>query len=271
MRYERSGYMAFAIIGVKKIKSLKNMNAAFIHNHHLYVPTHTDPSLSFLNEELIPTCIKPYDELFADKINSLQYYQNHDIRSNAVMALEILTTFSHEAMDFIDIEKWKNDNVCWIRNYFNRNTKLYGDNVISAAFHADETTPHIHFIVIPIDERGHLNANGYLGGPHIMRKLQSDYSKYMDDLYGLKRGVMYSSGKREDIRKFYGAMNSAYEEYHAPEIIPGESLEQYKERVEQLIKTMNMEKFVLLKRIEQEKINAVNEAHSKIIHSKEEY
>mgnify|MGYP000046263177 FL=1 len=104
-----------------------------------------------------------------------------------------------------------------------------------------------------------------------MRKLQSDYSKYMDDLYGLKRGVMYSSGKREDIRKFYGAMNSAYEEYHAPEIIPGESLEQYKERVEQLIKTMNMEKFVLLKRIEQEKINAVNEAHSKIIHSKEEY
>ena len=100
--------MAFAIIGVKKIKSLKNMNAAFIHNHRLYVPTHTDPSLSFLNEELIPTCIKPYDELFADKINSLQYYQNHDIRSNAVMALEILTTFSHEAMDFIDIEKWKN-------------------------------------------------------------------------------------------------------------------------------------------------------------------
>lgn len=99
--------MAFAIIGVKKIKSLKNMNAAFVHNHRLYVPTHTYPSLSFLNEELIPTCTKSYGELFADKINSLPYYQNHDIRSNAVMVLEILTTFSHDAMDFIDIKNGK--------------------------------------------------------------------------------------------------------------------------------------------------------------------
>lgn len=60
-----------------------------------------------------------------------------------------MMTFSSKDIpkDF-DFEQWKKENVEWLQSYFGK------DNVVSAVLHMDETTPHIHAVVIPmVNER----------------------------------------------------------------------------------------------------------------------
>jgi hypothetical protein len=34
----------------------------------------------------------------------------------------------------------------------------YGDRVISAVLHLDEATPHLQFLILPLDDNGRLNC-----------------------------------------------------------------------------------------------------------------
>lgn len=261
--------MGYAIIGVGKICSMAKMNAASEHNLRQTDVPNADKNLEHLNDELISTNGKSYTELFQEKINSLEYYQNHKPRSNAVLAIEVEMSFSREDKKKIDIEKWKKDNVEWLKGYFNKNPLVYGDNVINVVYHGDETTPHIHAIVVPIDEKGHLNASAYIGGPSMMRELQTSYAEYMKDRHGLERGTEYSVAKHEQVKSFYTALTTAMKERTAPEIQPGETIEQYQKRAAEVIKEINTEKFALKKQMEKERIEAVNKERSKSLSANE--
>ena len=123
--------MGYAIIGVGKICSMAKMNAASEHNLRQTDVPNADKNLEHLNDELISTNGKSYTELFQEKINSLEYYQNHKPRSNAVLAIEVEMSFSREDKKKIDIEKWKKDNVEWLKGYFNKTGE--SDNVSVSA------------------------------------------------------------------------------------------------------------------------------------------
>lgn len=99
------------------------------------------------------------------------------------MALEIVLTFSPGALSEDTLKDWALDNANWLRKNFGES------NVIDCQLHIDEKTPHIHAMIIPIDERGKLNARAFVGGTRErMSGLQTDYAKAMQP-HGLERGV----------------------------------------------------------------------------------
>ncbi len=230
--------MGYCFVSTQKIKSLGQLMSKYNHNHRIANVENADPSLRHLNTELIP-CQSfetgdrlNYVEAWKERINSLDYYQNHRVRSNAVLATEVIMTFSRE--ESINLKEWKDKNVEWLKKTFD----VAGDgrsNIIDATYHADEPgNVHIHAIVIPIDERGHLNAARFTNGSKIMSQMQTNYANAMKE-FGLKRGLEGSSARHQDIRKFYTDLNQSIKDI--PEPKQEESASQYKERVIEELQT----------------------------------
>ena len=81
------------------------------------------------------------------------------------------------------------------------------NNLLSAMLHMDENgAPHIHFIVLPFDEQGQLNASQYTKGSWKLKEMQNSYAKEMEQ-FNLKRGLGNSKAKHQDIAKFYTELN----------------------------------------------------------------
>ena len=77
---------------------------------------------------------------------------------------------------------WSQASIDWVK-------KTFGDNIIDAQLHLDETTPHIHTFVIPLDDKGKLNARAFLGGTRDrMVELQTSYAEAVKS-FGLERGI----------------------------------------------------------------------------------
>lgn len=81
--------------------------------------------------------------------------------------------------------------------------KRYGaNNVVNVQLHLDESSPHIHATVVPVDERGRLNCRAFLGGRQLMRDMQTSIAEEMAPL-GLIRGVEGSKAHHQDVQRFY--------------------------------------------------------------------
>lgn len=226
--------MAHAIMEIGKLKR-GNLASAYAHNARDITTLNADKDNLSLNEELIKQNEDiSYEELVQEKLKSLEAYQKNPPRKDAVYALEIILTFSNEIKEKIDVREWAEKNIEWLRQEFNRNPEKYGDNIVSVKLHSDESTPHLHAIVVPIDDKGKLNAYEYIHGPVSLRELQTSYGKAMAE-FGLERGIEYSVAKHTDIKKFYAGINEALKE-RAPEIKPGETIEHYKARADKAFK-----------------------------------
>lgn len=225
--------MGYCFVTVEKIHSLGTLSAKDNHNNRRIEIDNADPALKGENKVLYGNEV-PYTDFFKERISSLPYYKNHKIRSGQVLAYEVVTTFSREDREHIDLQAWQEKNVEWLKKTFNR----AGDgrnNIASVMYHADEPgNVHCHAIVIPIDERGHLNASAFTDGSRAMSQMQSSYAKDMKE-FGLERGLEGSSAKHKDIRKFYADLNRAI---NVPEVLPGENAIQYRSRVFEDIQTL---------------------------------
>lgn len=229
---------------IDKVKTKGELVKKYEHNLRTAPVPNADPSLYFKNEELVKLHGKTYVEKFDEAIERLKK-QNPKIRKNAVLALEVVTTFSREDIEHVDVEKWKADQVKWLRETFNPNPEEFGDNVVSVVFHGDEAgNVHCHSIVIPIDDKGHLNASYFTDGRIKMNALQDSYGDLMQKNHNLKRGLKGSVAKHEDIKRFYAAQNAAIA-HEGPEIrtIHGrkETVEEYKERVDTVIQDLHLQ------------------------------
>lgn len=133
-------------------------------------------------------------------------------------------------------------------------------------YHADEPgNVHCHSVVIPIDDKGHLNARFYLTGPNVMTRLQDDYAKAMEK-HGLERGVKGSRAKHTDIKKFYAKLNQALDEIPLPKI--GESMEDYMKRGKDILETIranDLRENLEWRRKEQAKLDTLRENDKKMI------
>ena len=49
------------------------------------------------------------------------------------------------------LEPWLDASMSWLQ-------KKYGDRLISAVLHLDEATPHLQFLILPLDDNGKLNC-----------------------------------------------------------------------------------------------------------------
>ena len=94
--------------------------------------------------------------------------------------------------------------------------------------HGDEAGNwHCHAMIVPIDERGHLNAQRFVNGSRALSRLQDDYARHMEPM-NLARGLRGSTARHQDIRKFYSEIN---DKMIVADPHPGESAIEFRERI----------------------------------------
>jgi len=138
------------------------------------------------------------------------------IRSNAVLAMEHVLTasreFYHQGTQDEQAERlavWTDRSMAWLR-------ETYGEkDIVAAVLHKDEQTPHIQALVVPIDERGRLNAHAYTGGRALLARMQDSYAEAVRDL-GLERGVHGSVADHQTVKEYYAKIE---EPTPAPELV----------------------------------------------------
>lgn len=233
--------IAKEICRIEKIKSVGALGGAYQHNLRLKDITNADEKKTSYNIELtgrLPK--KSYVDCFQDMIHSSPWYENgkHKIAKNAVYAVEFMLTFGGEAKGKIDIDSWCYNNIKWLSTHFGG-----PQNVISAILHMDEHTPHIHAIVIPLDEKGKLNYTKYLGGSkYRLSELQDSYHTEVGQFHNLDRGMKGSKARHQDIDNFYSMINEAASPVKLPEpeqktglFKKGETAAEYQERITPII------------------------------------
>ena len=232
--------MGYCIMKISKIKSFTGqggMGDRYRHNMRLYEVNNADYTREKLNRELIDIANRDYEQAFYKNIEDYkQIGIETKIRKNAILAFEIMMTFSKSETD-IDIDRWCEANLNWLDDTFNKEmydtegNTVKQQNVVSAMLHMDETTPHIHAIVIPRDDEGKLNGSIYVENATKMRQLQSKYAEYMSDL-GLERGLERSVSRHKNIKEFYASLDKVFAD-ELPKPIQNESIEQYRNRANQ--------------------------------------
>jgi len=189
--------MAFAILRTKKLKTWSSISGSAMHTFRDIETPNADPKRASLNVNLKASSSKQVLALYRERMPE-------KVRKNAVLGIEYLITASPEAFkEGVNPSKYFNEGLKWLY------AKHGEENVISAHVHRDETTPHLVAYVIPLDERGKLNARKFLGGRKVLSDMQTDFHQQVGEHFGLKRGVKGSKAKHKTIKQFYAELNKS--------------------------------------------------------------
>lgn len=228
--------MAYAILSIYKVKSNGNLVAKCNHNCRKVQIDNVIPELSDMNDELIPLPKDEngnemeYNQAVKQRLKETGKYRSSKIRKDAVKAYEVLMTFSKD--DGVDVDTWEKQSIEWLKKTFDVAPDSKS-NIIHAVCHKDEPgNVHIHAMVVPIDEKGSLNATRWTDGSRALSKLQTAYADSVANL-GLERGIRNTSDKHKNIRRFYGEIEKKME---IPEAEEGETAADYRLRVMEILK-----------------------------------
>ena len=177
--------MGFAIIRCAKVgqgglAALQFHNLREAKNHS---NKDIDPSRTHENLVLVSTGER-IAKAVGKQVDEIQARQTRKIRKDAPRALEYLVTASPESLDKMSADEQ--------RQYFGEAVrflqKLHGtDRVVSAVVHLDESTPHLHAVVVPVDKEGKLNAKPFMNRV-ALKQLQTDFAEKVGARFGLERG-----------------------------------------------------------------------------------
>ena len=164
--------------------------AAYAHNTRTYIngqlPENIDGNLTHLNRTLVELPKgEDYSTLCKKAEKASRKITGTKVRSDAVRALTFVCNYQGTDMSPEQVYEWANDSLKWIRETFGEN------NVKHAVLHMDEpnTSPHLHVMSIPIDERGHLCCGNILKETY--HTLQNKYYESVAKKYGFSRGVPF--------------------------------------------------------------------------------
>lgn len=129
------------------------------------------------------------------------------VQKNTVQALDFLVTASRADMLAMSADQ-QND-------YFNRALGFIADrfgglqNVLAAAIHRDESTPHMQVLVMPRDAEGRFVAAKMIGGPVGLRAMHDAFTERVGQRFGLLRGERGEHVKHVPIQQFYAQLAKA--------------------------------------------------------------
>ena len=106
---------------------------------------------------------------------------NQTVRKNAVKAIEVLLSFTPDAIPPEHLKEWAADCYRFLCNHFG------AENLYSCYLHL-ESSYHIHALLVPIDDKGKLSAAYYLNGREKLKQWQTAYYEEVGKKYGLERG-----------------------------------------------------------------------------------
>lgn len=142
--------------------------------------------------------------------SAMEYYQSKlpsKVRKNAVHCVEFIVSGSPEQMAKLD----RSEQIKFFSDATDYIAKKMGGlkNVIHAQVHFDELTPHLTLFVVPIDEKGKLNARKFIGGSkNVMRDMQTEIAEKVGKIYGFERGIAKEKPDNHiEIKKFYQVLN----------------------------------------------------------------
>jgi len=182
--------MAYAIYRTEKLKSFGEIGGSLSHTYRTRPTPNADENKLHLNKHIFET----YNQCFDALKNAIPEKR----RSNAVLCIEHLITASP------DWNGWgtKKEEEFFKKSLEFLNNKYGKENVIACSIHRDETTPHLIVYVVPIDEKGGLNAKKWLGGRAKLSQTQTDFANEVKNL-GLERGLENSKARHKTIKQFY--------------------------------------------------------------------
>ena len=182
--------MAYAIYRTAKLGSFGEIGGSLSHTYRTRPTPNADENKQHLNKHIFET----YNQCFDALKNAIPEKR----RSNAVLCIEHLITASP------DWNGWgtKKEEEFFKKSLEFLNNKYGKENVIAHSIHRDETTPHLIVYVLPIDEKGGLNAKKWLGGRAKLSQTQTDFANEVKNL-GLERGLENSKARHKTIKQFY--------------------------------------------------------------------
>jgi hypothetical protein len=205
--------MAYAILRVAKLKTMGNVGGQSSHVERLRETLNADPARIELNQRLAGTDSPVHD------VQERLAAAGIEPRKGAVVAIDVFITASpeHFNTNHPDDPNWR----AFQAKAMQFLSREYGrDNVVHAIAHHDETSPHLHAIVVPIKSKtvkvgrkvkterteNRLCCRDWLGGDRTtLSKLQTRFADQVKEL-GLHRGVAGSQANHTKVSQFYTVM-----------------------------------------------------------------
>ena len=191
----------------------------------VWIPDNADESRVHLNRELVSRTVTDPSTGKAKTLTIQQAVNRRiedagitKVRRNQNTCIEVIFSGSPETMRKMSqkqVNNWANDTLAWARDQWGY------ENVVSATLHCDETTPHMHVIVVPIVQgqsrrsalkkrmdaakgvntrkyktdttKNRLCANEVYSKP-LLYGFHTSYAETVGEKYGLSRGVRAELG-----------------------------------------------------------------------------
>jgi hypothetical protein len=188
----------FAILRTAKLKSFGNVGGSLSHTYRTRETTNADPSRSDANQH----SHNSPDEV----MQALRDRLPEKYRKDAVIGLEYFVGASPEWFQGKTREQenaYFHQAVDWLQ-------KRHGqENVVGWSIHRDESSPHLVAYVVPMSDRGTLNAKQWTGGAAALSKMQTDFAKTVGAPNNLERGIEGSKAHHQTIKSFYAQIDKA--------------------------------------------------------------
>ena len=189
----------FAILRIAKHKNLGGvLNLARHHTRELPCPT-INAARSSLNTG--PRFARDAISEISDRIKAAQKGKKK-FRSDSVKVLEYMCTASPEwwaKASKMRREEFMARTTAWLE-------ERHPGNVAACWVHYDETSPHLHAFVVPLDSKGVLNAKSFVGSREKLSALQDEFAEVVGHPLGLDRGVKNSGAKHVPVKRYWDAM-----------------------------------------------------------------
>jgi hypothetical protein len=186
----------FAILRTAKLKSFGNVGGSLSHTYRTRETTNADPSRSDTNEhshnspdevmQALRDCLP--DKYRKDAVIGLEYFVGASPEWFEGKTREQQNAYFQEALDWLEKRHGK-------------------ENVVGWSIHRDETSPHLVAYVVPMSERGTLNAKQWTGGAAALSRMQTDFAKTVGSRNDLERGIEGSKAHHQTIKSFYAQID----------------------------------------------------------------
>ncbi|PEO07861.1 MobV family relaxase [Bacillus toyonensis] len=232
--------MSYAICRMQKFK-MRDVKGIQIHNQR-EKESHTNYDIeserTHLNYDLHNDSHIDYLKTVKDKIEQ-NVETNRAIRKDAVVMCEFVVTSDREFFDVLDMIDPAQQKVFFKEAYSFLKNRYGEQNIVHAAVHLDEKTPHMHVGMVPVTEENKLSAKQIFNRKELV-SLQDDFHAHMVEKgFYLERGVS-SDKKHVEMRKFKAM--TAKEEIKALEKEMGQCLQKKEvvnKQMEQLESRLN--------------------------------
>lgn len=183
------------ILRFEKIKSYNDLNLANAHANRYSDTPNANTELTKYNKLIFGT------NNMVKKLKSFFNEKGIKPRKGSVLAMDGMLTLSPNYFEN------KQNTIEFIKAAKEYLKETFGENLLSVHFHIDETSPHIHFYVIPINQKGRLSAFDCFN-KNTLPVFQENYCKFMSEKLKIK--LSYEKGskaKHTTLKEYYKMVN----------------------------------------------------------------